>query len=234
MASGTVARLVAILLTALTLSACVQNHHRLQESLTRSTDREARILVLPVDVELYELSFGGAPSPREDWTVAARDNMNAALKAFFGDRSIAVTFHDGALADEETSKLIRLHAAVGLSVKSHQYDGPTQLPTKKGKFEWTMGPSVRRLADREVADYVLFVHVRDSYSGPGRVAAQVIAVAVFGIAIPGGIQTGFASMVDLNSGDFVWYNRLQRGTGDLRTGEPAKETIVQLLSGMPQ
>ena len=219
---------------AFSLAACVQNHHRLQETLARPSEREARILVLPVDVELYELSFGGTPSPREDWTVAARDNMDAALKAFFGDRSIAVTFHDGALADEETSKLIRLHAAVGLSVKAHQYDGPTQLPTKKGKFEWTMGPSVRRLADREVADYVLFVHVRDSYSGPGRVAAQVIAVAVFGVAIPGGIQTGFASMVDLNSGDFVWYNRLQRGTGDLRTGEPAKETIVQLLSGMPQ
>jgi hypothetical protein len=129
---------------------------------------------------------------------------------------------------------MRLHASVGQSIKLHQYDGPNQLPTKKGTFNWTMGPEVRRLAARENADYVLFVYIRDSYSGPGRVAAQVIAVAVFGIAIPGGIQAGFASMVDMNTGDFVWFNRLQRGAGDLRTAEPAKETITALLEGMPK
>jgi hypothetical protein len=229
-----ITRKFAVAALALVLAACVQNHHRLTESLARPADREVRVLVLPVDVELFELSFGGAPATRQDWTVAARENMNAALHAHFGQRALSVAFHDGALEDEETAKLMRLHAAVGRSVMLHQYDGPDALPTKKGRFDWTMGPEVRRLAAREEADYVLFVHVRDSYSGPGRVAAQFIAAAVFGIAIPGGIQAGFASLVDLNSGDFVWYNRLQRGSGDLRTAEPAKETIAALLNGLPQ
>lgn len=219
---------------AFSVSACVQNHHRLQEALARPADREARILVLPVDVELSELSFGGAPTPREDWTVAARENMNAALKAHFGEKSLAVAFHEDALDEEETAKLLRLHASIGHSIKLHQYDGPNQLPTKKGKFEWSMGPEVRRLAAKEQADYVLFVHVRDSYSGGGRVAAQVIAAVLFGVALPGGIQTGFASMVDLNTGDFVWFNRLLRDSGDLRTAQPAKESIAVLLTGMPQ
>jgi hypothetical protein len=227
-------RVFFVAVLALSTAACVQNHHRLQEALARPADREARILVLPVDVELFELSFGGAPLPRQDWTVAARENMNAALKAHFGDRSIAVTFHDGELEDEETAKLMRLHASIGLSIKSHQYDGPDQLPTKKGRFDWTMGPEVRRLARSDQADYVLFVHVRDSYSGGGRVAAQVLAAVLFGVALPGGIQNGFASMVDLNTGNFVWYNRLLRDSGDLRTEAPAKETIVVLLTGMPQ
>lgn len=219
---------------AFSLAACVQNHHRLQETLARPSEREARILVLPVDVELYELSFGGAPAPRQDWTLAARDNMGSALRAYFTERSIEVSFHDDGADDDDAAKLMRLHASIGMSIKAHQYDGPTQLPTKKGRFDWSMGPDVRRLVDKDRADYVLFVHVRDSYSGGGRVAAQVMAAVLFGVALPGGIQTGFASMVDLNTGDFVWFNRLLRDSGDLRTAAPAKETISTLLTGMPK
>lgn len=227
-------RVFLVAALALSTAACVQNHHRLQEALTRPADREARILVLPVDAELFELSFGGMPTPRQDWTVAARENMNAALKAHFGERSIAVTFSDTEVDDEGIAKLMRLHAAVGRSIKIHQYDGPDQLPTKKNTFDWSMGPEVRRLADKDAADYVLFIHVRDSYSSGARVAAQVVAVVVFGVALPGGVQDGFASVVDLNTGNFIWFNRLLRGSGDLRTEAPAKETIPLLLRGMPQ
>lgn len=228
------AKAICVVMLAVSLAACVQNHHRLQETLTRPAERDARILVLPVDAELFELSFGGAPTPRQDWTVAARENMNAALRGFFEERKIAVAFHDGVVDDAQTAKLMRLHAAVGQSIRVHQYDGPESLPTKKGKFEWTMGPAIRGLAPADAADYVVLVHVRDSYSSGARVAAQVVAAAVFGVALHGGMQIGFASMVDLNTGDVVWFNRLLRGAGDLRTAEPAKETIAALLEGMPQ
>lgn len=228
------ARLVAVVALALLLAGCVQSHFRMKETLERPAHREARILVLPVDVELAELSFGGAALPRHDWTVQARDNMNAALKAHFGERAIAVAFHDGAYDDDDVAKLVRLHAAVGRSIRIHQYDGPDKLPTKANTFAWTMGPDVRRLADKDAADYVLFVHVRDTYSGGGRVAAQVLAAVLFGVALPGGIQQGFASIVDLNTGNFVWFSRLARDSGDLRTPEPARQTIDLLLTGLPQ
>jgi hypothetical protein len=227
-------RVFSVAALALLISGCVQSHFRMKEALERPTHREARILVLPADVELFELSFGGAPVPRQDWTVAARQNMDMALKAHFGDRNIAVTFSDVDIDDEEVAKLMRLHAVVGRSIKVHQYDGPEQLPTKKNTFDWSMGPEIRRLADKDAADYVLFVHVRDSYSGGGRVAAQVVAAVLFGVALPGGVQDGFASVVDLNTGNFIWFNRLIRGSGDLRTESPARETVPILLQGMPQ
>lgn len=227
-------RLGFVLTLAALLAGCVQNHHRLTENLARASDRPPVILVLPVDAELSELSLGGAPTIRQDWTVAARENMNQALHASFAEKSASITFHNGDVEDEELAKILRLHAAVGRSIQFHQYEGPQKLPTKQGKFEWSLGPSISRLAEKTRADYVLFVYVRDSYSGPGRVAAQVIAAAVFGVAIQGGVQQGFASLVDLKTGDFVWYNRLQRGSGDLRTAEPAKETIAFLLEGLPK
>jgi hypothetical protein len=61
-----------------------------------------------------------------------------------------------------------------------------------------------------------------------------IALAFFGIGLhPGGMQVGYASLVDLNTGQIVWFNRLMRGTGDLREPEKAAETLNVLLARFP-
>ncbi|TDI64474.1 MAG: hypothetical protein E2O90_09770 [Alphaproteobacteria bacterium] len=108
-----------------------------------------------------------------------------------------------------------------------------RLPTKKDKFAWTMGPGTAYLKQKYGADYALFVFVRDSYSSSGRVAAIIFA-ALLGVQIQGGVQLGFSSLVDLNTGEVVWFNRLFRGTGDLRTPAGANETVGVLLSNFPQ
>jgi hypothetical protein len=207
----------------------------MKDALSRDGTRAPVIHVLPVDAELSELSFGGFATPRQDWTVAARNHLNASLRAVFAEREIAATFKDEhATDDEEAAKLLRLHAAVGHSIMRHQYEGPGVLPTKANGFDWTLGPSVRHLVPDGGADYLLAVHVRDSYSGPGRVVAQVLVAALFGVAMPGGMQIGFASLVDLRTGEVVWFNRLFRDAGDLRTEAPARETVERLLAGMPK
>jgi hypothetical protein len=45
---------------------------------------------------------------------------------------------------------------------------------------------------------------------------------------------GFASLVDLETGNVVWFNRLARAAGDLRTEPAARETIQTLIAGLPQ
>ena len=136
---------------------------------------------------------------------------------------------------ELPEQLVKLNRAVGKAVMMHQVnDMPIwKLPSKQGKMDWSLGPQVQELRKQYDADYALFFYVRDSYSSPGRVAAIAIA-ALFGVAVPGGVQAGFATLVDLDSGDVVWINRLARGTGDLRTIEPAKESVKLLLTGFPQ
>jgi len=49
----------------------------------------------------------------------------------------------------------------------------------------------------------------------------------------GGTQRGFASLVDLRTGDVVWYNRLLRAKGDMRNAKGARETADALLRGFP-
>ena len=86
------------------------------------------------------------------------------------------------------------------------------------------------------ADYALFSWIRDSYTSDERKAAMVaIAVLSLGRVVPtaGGLQVGYASLVDLNTGRVLWFNRLARGSGDLREADKAVGTIEALLEQFP-
>jgi hypothetical protein len=58
-------------------------------------------------------------------------------------------------------------------------------------------------------------------------------MALLGIGVGGGAQIGYASLVDLNNGRVLWFNRLLRATGDLREPDKAAETLNALLDQFP-
>jgi hypothetical protein len=60
-----------------------------------------------------------------------------------------------------------------------------------------------------------------------------MAAAAFGIVTSAAVQQGFASLVDLETGDIVWFNRLFSTTGDLREAGAARESVERLLEGCP-
>ena len=127
--------------------------------------------------------------------------------------------------------LLSLHEAVGRAIMIHHYG--VLLPTKGDTLDWTLGTEASALRNKLHADYGLFIYVRDSYSSGGRIALQILA-AVAGASVQGGMQTGFASLVDLRTGKVVWFNRLLRPTGDLRNEGPARETFETLMTGFPK
>jgi hypothetical protein len=89
------------------------------------------------------------------------------------------------------------------------------------------------LKEKTGADYALFSWIRDSYASAERVATT-LALAVLGIGVfPGAMQTGYASLVHLDTGRVVWFNRLIRLTGDLREPGRAAETLDALLAEFP-
>ena len=65
--------------------------------------------------------------------------------------------------------------------------------------------------------------------------SPIIAAAIlFGVNVEGGTQLGFASLVDLRTGDIVWFNRLVSKYGDLRSPERARAAVQNLLADMPK
>lgn len=189
-----------------------------------------RIVLVPPDTELFSLSAGGMQEPRADWTETARKHLRRYLMDTARLGSVQELDERGL---DEFAELNALHGAVAQSVFiHHMMGGVNALPTKAGLLDWSLGDSVAPLRERTGADYALFTWVRDSYASPERKATMVV-MAMLGVGLVGGMQIGYASLVDLRTGRVVWFNHLARGTGDLREEQPAKETVDLLLTGFP-
>jgi hypothetical protein len=194
--------------------------------------KNAKVVIMPTDIELFSISGGGVVEPKADWTEAATKHFKTALvekKKSLGVVAVELSEKDA----DEFDEVNALHAAVARAIAQHHFGpGFMNLPTKDGKLDWSMGESVIVIKQRTGGDYALFTWVRDSYVSGERVAAM-IALAMLGVGVAGGQQVGYASLVDLNTGQVLWYNRLLRATGDLREPDKAKETLNALLDNFP-
>ena len=194
------------------------------------------------------LTTGGMAQPRADWTEQARGNIIAALRAEEASHGgkVLVLARRNELPDvraEEIADLERLFYAVGNSIALHKYSGYA-LPTKRGKgLEYTLGEDAVSLGRRTGYDYALFLYAEDNIASTGRTALQVLGVAgcFIGFCAPSGgsNQFAYASLVDLRTGEVVWFNILQTGSqlpgvrfGDIRTQEGASQMVERLLGRM--
>ena len=220
-------RAAAFLLLAIPLAAIAQA--RLADGFTR-LPAGASIVVMPAEIELFEISAGGVIEPRADWTEVAARHVKEGLRRYQADQDLRWLEYPGK-NDAAIDPVLRLHRAVADAIIVHHF-GSLKLPTKDGRLDWSLGPDAAPLAGRTGADYALFTWVRDTYASDTRKATMVVG-ALVGAALGGGVQSAYMSLVELNTGLVVWFNRVRRLSGDLREGEAAAETLDALLAGFP-
>jgi hypothetical protein len=228
---------VSALVLVVMSGGCAQTQSAGPEVTLKQSAGQLSVLLMPADVELSLLTTGGLLEPHAEWTEQGRQNVIAALKDELAERSIeAVSYGDDSTASYqiavEHEQIVKLHEAVGGAIMVHSYLPGFALPTKKDRFDWTLGNGVQELRNAKGADYALFVYAEDSFSSDGRVALK-IALALLGAHVQGGRQVAFASLVDLDSGAVVWFNVLQSEVGDLRDPKMARETVDSLLDSSP-
>ena len=235
-------RKVAIaLLIAASLSACVQTRQYADTQFT-PPQGDYRLLVMRPDVTVGAMTTGGLVEARADWTETARTKLLTALRAQQSARGGNVRILERrdslpGISAETIAELERLHNAVGNSIAMHKYMRD-DLPTKRRKgLDWTLGRDAVALGQKTGMDYALFMHAEDSFASTGRVALQVLGVAgcLVGFCQPdvgGGRQFAYASLVDLRTGEVVWFNVLQSRIGDIRTDEGAATMVERLLGRM--
>lgn len=149
----------------------------------------------------------------------------------------------GALAkavnhDELMAQYNSLHKAVIDAILVHQYGmGDGKLPTKKDAFSYTLGPGTAELGKVANANYGIFVMTYDQFASASRKAMQVVGAlgCLFGVCaiIGGGVHVGYISMVELDTGNIVWFNLLRGSKGDVREEEGAKGMVAAITLGMP-
>ena len=109
-----------------------------------------------------------------------------------------------------------------------------RLATKKDKqLDWSLGTGVQELREKTGADYALFTYIEDSYTSAGRAALRVVGFLLLGGDIGGGAQVGVTTLVDLRTGQVVWFNFLAKQSGDLRDEKGANATAAVMLKGFP-
>jgi len=200
------------------------------------TQTEKKVVIVEPDVMLGELTAGGMTEPRADWTESTRKYLAGAFAKYLAKKSVATVPVDE-LTDEHEIQLSRLHSAVGLSIIVHAF-GPAKLPTKKNALDWTLGPGATVLRDHYQADYAMFFFLRDSYATAGRqavIAGSIVLCALTGVCpnIQGGTQVAFVSLVDLRTGNIVWFQLYAAASGDLRQEKQAAPFVATLLKDFP-
>ena len=240
--------LAAALAACAGLSACVQTRQFADVQFTPPSG-EYKLLVLRPDVTVGSLTTGGMVQPRADWTEQARTSIVQALRAQQASRggNITIIEHRDQLAgvgEQELADVERLNFAVDQSIVLHKYLGD-YLPTKRRKgLEWTLGADAVKLGQKTGYDYALFLHAEDEVASGGRVALGLLGLAgcFIGFCAPnvgGQQQLDYASLVDLKTGQVVWFNVVSAGSqvpgikfGDLRTPQGAAQMVERLLGRM--
>ncbi len=191
-----------------------------------------KILLIPIDIEICELTLAGMCEPSASWTQNSRDNIILSFKDILDKRNAVLKEYNKNDENDEIVQLIKLHTQIGQEIINNEY-GPFDLPTKK-EFNWTMGNKVKLLKNKYKSDYAIFIYFRDQYSSTERVIYNIVTVVLFPGVIPiGGSQLAFASLVNLNNGEITWFNGYYRSFGDVREIEKARDTVNKLFEEFP-
>jgi len=240
---------LALALTlGVSLSGCVETRQYADVQFTQP-EGDYKLLVLRPDVTVGALTTGGMIEPRADWTDQARSSIVAALQAQQSGRGghVLIVQHRNELLgvpEQELADVERLTAAVDESIVLHKYLGD-YLPTKRGRgLDWTIGDDAVQLGRKTGYDYALFLHAEDQVASTGRIVLGVLGAAgcIVGFCAPnigGATQLDYASLVDLKTGEVVWFNVVRAGSevpgikfGDLRTPQGAEQMVERLLGRM--
>jgi hypothetical protein len=231
---GISVRVIAVTAVAGAMCACTATK-RMTDVGYRPPPGHYRLIVMEPDIQVGLLTVGGAVEPRADWTSRAHDSVIKALaqqqSTHGADVTVVASAEDLRYDPQKLADLVWLHKAVGDSIRIHKYLGLT-LPTKANRFDWTLGEPAVELGRATHYDYALFLHAEDSFESSGRVALRVadfLGCALGGVCISGGEQFAFASLVDLKTGQIVWFNTLKSSVGDIRTEEGAQKMVNTLL-----
>jgi hypothetical protein len=229
-------------------TACVQTRQYADVQFT-PPQGDYKLLVLRPDVTVGSITTGGIVEPRADWTEQARTSIVGAIRAQQSERGGNVTILERrnqltGVSAQEVADVERLFYAVGQSIVLHKYLGE-YLPTKRGRgLDWTLGEDAVRLGQRTGYDYALFLHAEDQVASRGRVVLGVLGAAgcIVGFCAPnigGATQLDYAGLVDLKTGEVVWFNVVQASSqvpgikfGELRTPAGAAQMVDRLLGRM--
>ena len=194
-----------------------------------------KVVVLPVNIEVVEVSAGGVEEKVPDWSNEASQSVFKALSAALGKQGLKETAApqfsgDSAANVDEHIALYKL--VVGTASRLGWRH-------KIKHFDYSIGPGLRKVADNTGVDVAIMVYGRDYVSTAGRkaraVAGNIPIVNIFtGPAPVLGHSYIHIGVVDLRTGDLLWMNSNYReGSTNLRDPGDAANMVNAIFKWYP-
>jgi hypothetical protein len=196
--------------------------------------RPKKVMLLPPQVFVYELSAGGVPTRMADWEATARDNLVTAANRLAheaGFELLPAPALDAQLGDQLEAHM-GLYERVAQSVFVYGRGDQDAWAHKQNEFDYTLGPGLAFLREQTGADAALIVLGSDYISSGGRRAAFIAGLAL-GVIMPLGQSFITAGIVDLTTGDVLWMSFDSSATMDSRTRTDVDALMHDLYATWP-
>jgi hypothetical protein len=234
-------RVVSIFLLSLFLFACKTTpHHRVHQDVLKDQSlvtKSGKILILPLKVEVKELSASGTQEVVPDWSNKAKEHIG---KVIYKNKNSFLTGYDFVkmppLSEEDQHLLeqyINLSKTVWLNATLVTRRGLPAWRHKIESYDYTIGPGLSFLADKTGADKALLIIGEDVVSSSGRMALTGVA-AIFGVVLPAGYKILAVTVIDLRTGSFLWENtNINRDSTSLLYEKDVEKTLTELFKKYP-
>lgn len=195
-----------------------------------------KVVVLPIDIKVVEVTAGDVEEKVPDWSKEASRSVFSAVSAAIakqaGMKEITAPRLSGAAAANFDEHLALYKLVVNTA-------GKIPWQHKARRFDYAIGTGLRAVAEQTGADAAIMVYGRDYVSTAGRKARAVaghipIVNAFTGPAPRLGHSFIHVGVVDLRTGDLLWMNSEYReGSTNLRDPDDAAKMVNAVFDWYP-
>ena len=112
-------------------------------TITTFEKNNTKILLMPIDIEICELTIAGICEPNASWTKESKKNIILGFEEILKNKNASLNKYNKKDQNNEIVQLIKLHTQMGQEIINNEY-GSMELPTKEN-FDWSIGNKVKLL-----------------------------------------------------------------------------------------
>lgn len=232
-----------ILVLAILQVGCASVTYRTNENFESYFNKKKKVSIFTPDMKIFKLTAGGIDQYQDEWSIKATNFMKEELRKELDtfdtiefnylDKS-ALNKHDKEFIDEQKG----IFYIVAHSIIAHTYEPGTLFKHKIEDFDYTLGEELGYLNNLTDAEAILLVNGRNYIWTVGRSSLAVLSTLVTlatGVYLPVPARQEWltASLVDIKSGDILWFNYL-RMPGDMRMPNIDRRLIQKLFRDFPE
>ncbi len=195
-----------------------------------AAEGEIRVIVVPVDFEVQQVTAGGVPETLAGESELACRNLDEAVARWLTKHPAyrPVLYPD--LSDDEES-LVREHIALFNVAMNEAWVMIRQY--RRGPFDYTVGDGLAFVAERTGADKAMIVAGARLKSTGGRTAMKFLEFLLYGALSP--LEQSFlsAGIIDLRSGRIEWANLENVSGEDVEVLSEACDAVDKLMAVYP-